>query len=412
MGIPVNIITGALGVGKTTAIRYLLQNKPADEHWAVLVNEFGALGIDGPLINEVGSKAGSPVGLTVKEVAGGCMCCAQGMPLTVVIAQLIRQARPQRLLVEPSGLGHPAALVDILQNEHLRGSLDLRAVICLVDPHTISSNPELVANEGFINQVSISDVLVCNKVDLAADADLQAFDEWSRQIYPPKTHICSASQGHLEGSWLNFPFSPSLEPLATHPRRIVSFALNQSPEAPAVSSLPPPPPLPPLENNAEHSSRYSAPANATTQAPTSSQPVRQTQSSGGQCAAGWLFCPEDKFDHQAILTLLTELHKASGVARCKGIFHVGKEWFSPTWKAGECENIGPVMCLEPVAYRHDSRIEIIHQNPTLQFKKGPGKSASLHEDASFEEVAIFGVEAACRADWDCFESALLRCLQT
>lgn len=70
----------------------------------------------------------------MKQLAGGCMCCTLAGPMAAGIAQLVRRARPDRLLIEPSGLGHPAGLVDTLQGEHLRTSLQLQGIICLVDP--------------------------------------------------------------------------------------------------------------------------------------------------------------------------------------------------------------------------------------------------------------------------------------
>ena len=68
--IPVNVITGFLGVGKTISILRLLANKPAEEKWAVLVNEFGEIGIDGAIIEDSG--------IAIKEVMGGCFCCTYG----------------------------------------------------------------------------------------------------------------------------------------------------------------------------------------------------------------------------------------------------------------------------------------------------------------------------------------------
>jgi G3E family GTPase len=62
------------------------------------------------------------------------MCCTLAGPMAAGIAQLVRQAKPDRLLIEPSGLGHPASLLDVLQGEHLRTSLLVQAIICLVDP--------------------------------------------------------------------------------------------------------------------------------------------------------------------------------------------------------------------------------------------------------------------------------------
>ncbi len=102
--IPVNIITGFLGVGKTTAIQYLLQNKPDTERWAVLVNEFGEIGIDAGLMSNE-EKSG---GVFMKEVPGGCMCCTAGLPMQIALNQLIRQAKPDRLIIEPTGLGTSA----------------------------------------------------------------------------------------------------------------------------------------------------------------------------------------------------------------------------------------------------------------------------------------------------------------
>ncbi|MCT8985825.1 hypothetical protein N4T56_03945 [Shewanella sp. KJ10-1] len=100
--IKTNIITGFLGVGKTTVIKQLLANKPAHEKWAVLVNEFGEIGIDGGLLHTQATP-----GITIKEVPGGCLCCAAGVPTQVAITQLIQQAKPDRLLIEPTGLKSP-----------------------------------------------------------------------------------------------------------------------------------------------------------------------------------------------------------------------------------------------------------------------------------------------------------------
>ena len=82
--VPTNLISGFLGVGKTTAIRHLLANKPANERWAVLVNEFGEIGIDGATL-------ASDDGVDIREVAGGCVCCTSGPMLRVALTRLLRQ---------------------------------------------------------------------------------------------------------------------------------------------------------------------------------------------------------------------------------------------------------------------------------------------------------------------------------
>ena len=122
----VNLVTGSLGVGKTTTIAHLLASRPAHERWAVLVNEFGRVGIDG---ERLADAAGDGPGVAIREVAGGCMCCAVGVPTRVAVTEILRRVRPDRLLIEPSGLGHPAGLFDLLQGPQLRAHLRARGLI-------------------------------------------------------------------------------------------------------------------------------------------------------------------------------------------------------------------------------------------------------------------------------------------
>jgi hypothetical protein len=90
--IPVTIITGGLGSGKTTAIRQLVAAKPPSEVWALLVNEMGAVGVDGAAI-EAAEAAGA---VAVRQIAGGCLCCVSAGLLTPAIAQVLRQVKPDR----------------------------------------------------------------------------------------------------------------------------------------------------------------------------------------------------------------------------------------------------------------------------------------------------------------------------
>lgn len=109
--VPTNIITGFLGVGKTTAILHLLASKPANERWAVLVNEFGEIGIDGGLM---AGGQGAQTGVFIREVPGGCMCCVSGLPMQMALNRLLMDAKPDRLLIEPTGLGHPQEVIESL----------------------------------------------------------------------------------------------------------------------------------------------------------------------------------------------------------------------------------------------------------------------------------------------------------
>jgi len=125
--VPTNIITGFLGVGKTSTILHLLKHKPVTERWAVLVNEFGEIGIDGGLIE--GQASDNKV--FIREVPGGCMCCASGVPMQVALNQLLSNAKPDRLLIEPTGLGHPKEVLQVLSSEHYSKVLSLQKTMYL-----------------------------------------------------------------------------------------------------------------------------------------------------------------------------------------------------------------------------------------------------------------------------------------
>ena len=168
--IPCNVITGFLGAGKTTAILELLKQKPTDERWAVLVNEFGEVGIDGSLYNGSESEAN---GLFVREVPGGCMCCTAGLPMQIALNRLLTAARPHRLLIEPTGLGHPREILESLSAEHYREVLDLKSTLALVDARKVHDE-RYTQHASFRQQLAIADVIIANKADLYNDGDLPA----------------------------------------------------------------------------------------------------------------------------------------------------------------------------------------------------------------------------------------------
>ena len=113
--IPTNIITGFLGVGKTSSILNLLKQKPDSERWAILVNEFGEIGIDGSLLE---GQYKQNQGVFIREVPGGCMCCTAGLPMQMALNLLLAHAKPNRLLIEPTGLGHPVEVLQTLSENH------------------------------------------------------------------------------------------------------------------------------------------------------------------------------------------------------------------------------------------------------------------------------------------------------
>jgi len=198
--VPTNIITGFLGVGKTSAILHLLNSKPAAERWAILVNEFGEIGVDGALIQGQ-STEGS--GVFIREVPGGCMCCTAGVPMQVALNQLLAKSRPDRLLIEPTGLGHPLEVLKVLAEQQYQGVLSIQKVITLVDARQLS-DPRYTEHETFKQQIAIADVIVGNKQDLYQKSDYGKLEYYVLEHGLPQVSILTTEQGafdvaHLEG---------------------------------------------------------------------------------------------------------------------------------------------------------------------------------------------------------------------
>ncbi|WP_404366504.1 CobW family GTP-binding protein [Marinobacter sp.] len=191
--IPTHLILGFLGAGKTTAILNLLKQKPEHETWAVLVNEFGEVGIDGALLRTEG--------VAIREVPGGCMCCVSGVPMQIGLNSLIRFSRPDRLFIEPTGLGHPAQILEMLTSVFYQDVLALSASVCLVDPRRLE-DPRVLENRQFQDQVAVADVLVASKTDLCTPQQIEHFDQWAGAIEPARQRIAHIANGGIEIDWL------------------------------------------------------------------------------------------------------------------------------------------------------------------------------------------------------------------
>ncbi len=302
--IPTNLVMGFLGVGKTTAVLDLLKQKPKNEKWAVLVNEFGKIGIDGAIY--------TAAGVTVKEIAGGCLCCAVGLPFQVSVNRLLKEVRPHRLLIEPTGLGHPKKVLDMLLTESFKEVLDLKASICLVDPEKLKDRL-YTQHENFIDQIALSDVLVANKMDLADSEAINLFHEWANNSSPEKSVVAQTQQGHLDAAWLD---------LERNPLRQAVF-----PNA--------------------HSNTKLFPVNKT-------DSLLSNKADGYQSAA-YIFPEEDCFDYKQLKVFLNQLK----VERIKGILNTNKGWFIVNGSHGNI-NYSLIKASE------SSRIEIIASQYGLQ----------------------------------------------
>lgn len=196
--VPTNVITGFLGVGKTTSILHLLKNKPANQRWAVLVNEFGEIGVDGGLM--VGSH-GEEQGVYVREVLGGCMCCTAGLPMQVALNQLLSSARPDRLLIEPTGLGHPKEILQVLSSGSYREVLSVEQILTLVNARRLSDT-RYTENEIFNQQIEVADIVLGNKSDQYQPGDKQLLQSYVQGKAASCVKVVLTVNGDIEHSLL------------------------------------------------------------------------------------------------------------------------------------------------------------------------------------------------------------------
>lgn len=306
-----NLITGFLGSGKTTTILHLLAQKDPAEKWAVLVNEFGEVGIDGALLADSGAL--------LKEIPGGCMCCVNGLPMQVGLNTLLRQGKPDRLLIEPTGLGHPKQILDMLTAPVYEPWIDLRATLCLLDPRQLLDE-KCVNNENFRDQLAAADIIIANKSDRADDASRQALEQW-RAEQGEGREIVFATQGKINGEWLDKPRENQRE----------------------------------LPASAEHSHAHPSNRGLAALSLGQHQRWRRNLNHGqGYHACGWIFDADTVFDTIGLL----EWARLAPVDRVKGVLRI-PEGLVRINRQGQDLHI-ETQSVEPP----DSRIELITQNET------------------------------------------------
>nr|WP_201548736.1 GTP-binding protein [Psychrobacter sp. Pi2-1] len=191
--IPCTLVTGFLGAGKTTVINQLLATKPDDERWALLINEFGRIGIDGALLARSQDNELEQKNIAIREVSGGCICCTSQLPLQIAISRLLSEHHPQRLLIEPTGLAHPRELILQLSAPHWQTALKMNAVITVLSGEQWQQI-KYRDHDGFQAHVRDADVLIINRYTQLDTSEKQTLVEWITTLNSQVKIIWAASE--------------------------------------------------------------------------------------------------------------------------------------------------------------------------------------------------------------------------
>ena len=284
----VHLISGFLGTGKTTALKSLMAQKNPDEKWVIIVNEFGEIGIDGAVLSDNG--------IPVAELAGGCLCCTAGAQMGATVQKMLRDAQPDRLMIEASGLAHAASVIDELKAKPLGDLLEIAAVFTVVDPRQFI-NPDYVNQALYKDQIGVCDVLVASKTDLCTPEQLAEFHAKAAKLFPPKAKVAEVQNAQLDIRWLDIP-------VIEKPR----YRLK-------TESLP--------------------------------------DNTMGFQSEGYTFPAGRDFDGEKLTDFFNKLPQMTeGLARAKGVFQVLGTWVWLNWVDGQWG-------ANQVSWRRDSRFELI-----------------------------------------------------
>jgi G3E family GTPase len=301
--IPTHVIAGPLGAGKTSLIRHLLKHKPAHERWAVLINEFGQIGIDAALLTTAGD------GIALGEVAGGCLCCVNGVPFQVGLGRLLRKSRPDRLLIEPSGLGHPLQLIKQLHAAPWAGVLAVQPSVMVLDAQALAAG--IVLPDTQQDALTHAGLLVLNK-----SAGLNGAERQAVTAALPGCAVHWTDHGILRMDSL-----PG-----------ISVQAQMGADTPAVP-----------KSLAEMPGAWPDPA----------VPVCLIQQQAEGWSIGWRWHPGRIFDASQVHAWLQTL----GWRRAKMVIHSERGWVSSNALNGED------LSWTPSEWRRDSRLELIYDGP-------------------------------------------------
>jgi G3E family GTPase len=223
----VTIVAGFLGAGKTSVIRQLVANSESAVKTAVLVNEAGAIGLDGDVISDA---AGSDV--CVREVVGGCICCSAQVVFRQTVVALLRD-RPDRLIIEPTGVAAVRSVKAVFSEQGIADHVEVDPLLVVMDPRQWD-NERIKNHPLYIEQCEEADVLAISHTDCC---DLELLAKF-RAAHGHLPQVVS-HHGLLDGTWSSVDLSSAKahKPQGYAPSNSVAGFITEKAEWTAASNL-------------------------------------------------------------------------------------------------------------------------------------------------------------------------------
>ena len=175
----INLLFGFLGSGKTTLARNLLKANPRGQKMAVIVNEFGDVGIDGSILE--GREEGQSIDMV--ELTSGCLCCSLKGSLLSAVEELRRKSNVDLVVIEATGVAEPEEMIETFSDPSFSESYNMGPMVTVVDTHKFIKIREMLG-PFYEAQVRNADILILNKIDLAKADDLEALRQEIKFMNP------------------------------------------------------------------------------------------------------------------------------------------------------------------------------------------------------------------------------------
>ena len=214
--VPCSIITGFLGAGKTTLVRHVLENA-GDRRLAVIVNEFGDVGIDGEILRGCGVE--SCTGERIVELSNGCICCTVAEDFVPALEALLAlDSPPEHILIETSGLALPKPLVQAFNWPAIASRVTVDGVIAVVDGAAVAAgrfadDPNALARqraedqsvdhdnpleEVYEDQLLCADLIILNKTDIMSASERERVTGEIKKAIPRAVKVIQTQGGRLD----------------------------------------------------------------------------------------------------------------------------------------------------------------------------------------------------------------------